>query len=157
MSEAELPPASTSMTIPADWHIHYNYTTGPIVAHFLQGLAQERIEGIRCPGCGIVYLPPRAYCERDFIRTTEWVPVGPEGTLEAFTIVSQKFENLPDPPYVIAFARLDGADTAMVNFLHMPIEHVEQAAAQLHPGTRIRVRFHATRKGRITDFHYELA
>jgi len=157
MSEANLSSTTASMKIPADWHLHYDYTTGPVVAHFLQGLAQERIEGTRCPTCGIVYLPPRAYCERDFVRTTEWVAVGPEGTLEAFTIVTQKFENLPDPPYVIAFVRLDGADTALVNFLQMPIEDVTAAAARLRPGTRVRVRFHPSRQARITDFHYELA
>ncbi|MBA3474051.1 MAG: Zn-ribbon domain-containing OB-fold protein [Rubrobacter sp.] len=146
------------MTVPVDWSLHYDHSTGPVVARFLRGLEDGRIEGVRCPECGLVYLPPRAYCERDFVRATEWVGVGTEGVLEGFTIVTQKFGPLPDPPYTIAFVRLDGADTALVNFLRMPLDDVEEAASRLEIGaTRVRARFHDSREARITDFHYELA
>jgi len=149
--------ATDALVLPEDWHIHYDYSAGPVVGHFLRGLADGRIEGRRCPGCQMVWLPPRAYCERCFVPTDAWVPVGPEGALEAFTIVGQKFENLPDPPYVIAFCRLDGADTALVNFLHMPLDDIAAAARRLRPGTRVRAVFEDRRAARITDFHYELA
>lgn len=158
MSKENPDQTTDSITVPVDWHLHYDHSTGPVVARFLRGLADGRIEGMRCPECGRVYLPPRAYCERDFVRTTEWVEVGTEGVLEGFTIVTQKFATLPDPPYTIAFVRLDGADTALVNFLRMPLEDVEEAAMRLKIGTtRARVRFHESREERITDFHYELA
>lgn len=158
MSEENSAQTTDSITVSVDWHLHYDHSTGPVVARFLRGLADGRIEGTRCLECGRVYLPPRAYCERDFVRTTEWVEVGMEGVLEGFTIVTQKFATLPDPPYTIAFVRLDGADTALVNFLRMPLEDVEEAAARLKIGTtRVRVRFHESREERITDFHYELA
>jgi len=86
------------------------------------------------------------------------VEVGTEGILEGFTIVTQKFPTLPDPPYTIAFVRLDGADSALVNFLRMPLEDTEEAASQLKIGhTRVQARFHESREGRITDFYYELA
>jgi uncharacterized OB-fold protein len=156
MTEAATTDTGAALVVPEDWHIHYDYSAGPIVGHFLRGLAEERIEGRRCPRCGMVWLPPRGYCERCFVATDAWVPVGPEGALEAFTIVGQKFENLPDPPYVIAFCRLDGADTALVNFLRMPLEDIEAAARQLRPGTRVRACFKEQRAARITDFHYEL-
>jgi len=84
--------------------------------------------------------------------------MGTEGILEGFTIVTQKFATLPDPPYVIAFVRLDGADTALVNFLRMPLDDAEEAASQLKIGyTRVQARFHESRESRITDFHYELS
>lgn len=128
-----------------------------MVARFLRGLAEGRIEATRCPKCEMVYLPPRAYCERDFVPMTEWVEVGMEGTLEGFTIVTQKFATLPDPPYAIAFVKLDGADSALVNFLRMPLNDDETAASQLKIGeTRVRVRFHDDKDAKITDFHYEL-
>lgn len=146
-----------SLVVSEDWCLHYDYATGPVVGHFLRGLADGRVEGTRCPRCQMVWLPPRAYCERCFVRTADWVPVGPEGVLEAATIVNAKFENLPDPPYVIAFCRLDGADTCLLNFLRMPLEDIEAAARRLKPGSRVRVCFHESRSGRITDFHYELA
>ncbi len=158
MSEVNPIQTTESITVPVDWQLHYDHSTGPVVARFLQSLANGRIEGTRCPKCGNVYLPPRAYCERDFVRTTEWVEVGTEGTLEGFTIVTQKFATLPDPPYAIAFVRLDGADTALVNFLRMPLDDAQQAASQLKIGvTRVRARFHEPREGKITDFHYEIA
>ncbi len=158
MSEENPVQNAESITVPVDWSLHYDHSTGPVVARFLRGLEDGRIEGVRCPECGLVYLPPRAYCERDFVRMTEWVEVGIEGVLEGFTIVTQKFGPLPDPPYTIAFVRLDGADTALVNFLRMPLDDVEEAASRLEIGaTRVRVRFRDSREARITDFHYELA
>jgi uncharacterized OB-fold protein len=158
LSEENPAQKSESITVPVDWTLHYDHSTGPVVARFLTGLEEGRIEGVRCPECEMVYLPPRAYCERDFVRTTDWVEVGTEGVLEGFTIVTQKFGPLPDPPYTIAFVRLDGADTALVNFLLMPLDDVEEAASRLEIGnTRVRVRFEDSREGRITDFHYELA
>jgi uncharacterized OB-fold protein len=33
------------------------------------------------------------------IQTDEWVKVGTEGTIQAFTVAYEKFEGLPDPPY----------------------------------------------------------
>lgn len=158
MSEEKTTQATESITVPVDWQLHYDHSTGPVVARFLRGLAEGRIEATRCPKCETAYLPPRAYCERDFVRMTEWVEIGMEGTLEGFTIVTQKFATLPDPPYAIAFVRLDGAETALVNFLRMPLDDAETAASQLKIGeTRVRVRFHDDRDAKITDFHYELA
>jgi uncharacterized OB-fold protein len=145
------------LVIGEDWHLHYDYSCGRVVSHFLRGLEQGQIEATVCPKCGMAWLPPRGYCERCFVEIDKWVPVGPEGTLEAFTIVTQEFENLPKPPYVIALCRLDGADTALTNFLQMPLDDIDQAAKQLRPGTRVRVCFHPSRAARITDFHYELA
>ena len=148
--------APESLIIGEDWQLHYDYSCGRVVTRFLRGLEQGQIEATVCPKCEMAWLPPRGYCERCFVETNKWVRVGPEGTLEAFTIVTQEFDNLPKPPYVIAFCRLDGADTAFANFLSMPLEDVEKAATQLTPGTRIRVQFHPSRSARITDFHYEL-
>jgi uncharacterized OB-fold protein len=148
--------AKEPLIISQDWTLHYDYSCGVVVGHFLRRLQEGQVEGIRCPKCGMVWLPPRRYCERCFVETTEWVPVGPEGVLEAYTIVTQQFESLPKPPYVICFCRLDGADTALANFLQMPLENVEQAAKRLRPGVKVRVRFHELRSARITDFHYEL-
>src|SRR5713226_7865608 len=107
MTEAATTDTGAALVVPEDWHIHYDYSAGPIVGHFLRGLAQARIEGRRCPRCAMVWMPPRAYCERCFVATDAWVPVGPEGALEAFTIVGQKFENLPTSPHVSTFCRLD--------------------------------------------------
>lgn len=150
---------SPSIVLPEDWHIHYDYTSGPITGRFLRSLAERRIEGIRCPSCEVVWLPPRGYCERCFVPTEEWVEVGPEGVIEAATVVTQAFVGAPhDPPYAIAFVRFDGADTALVNVLEMDIDQddVPGAAQRIRQGTRVVAKFVDTPQGRMTDFRYEL-
>mgnify|MGYP006189079645 CR=1 FL=1 len=90
----------------------------------------------------MTYLPPRAYCERSFERCDSTVDAGHKGTIEAATIVSAAFENLPPPPYAIAYVRLDGVSTAMLNFVHgIDLSDVPAAAQRLQPGTRVRVAF----------------
>jgi hypothetical protein len=85
------------------------------------------------------------------------VEVGQEGTIQAFTIVPVKFESLPDPPYAIAYVLLDGADTALVNFIgNVDLSDLKKAAKKIVIGKRVRVVFEKKRKGTINDFHYEL-
>jgi uncharacterized protein len=148
-----------SLILAEDWHIHYDYTSGPVTGRFLRSLADGRIEGIRCPQCELVWMPPRAYCERCFVPTTDWVQVGPHGIIEAATVITQQFVGAPHPPpYAIAFVRFDGADSALVNVLEFEIDpnDIAGAAAKITPGTAVVARFADQREGRMTDFHYEL-
>lgn len=144
------------LTVPEDWHLHYDYGAGPIASHFLLGLAEGRLEGRRCPQCDNVWLPPRAYCERCFVPTTEWVQVGPEGVIEAATVVTTRLGDR-EPPYVVAFCRLDGGSTCLVNYLKMPLEDPVAAQQQLGRGTRVRAVFGSSPEPRMSAFHYELA
>ena len=106
----------------------------------------------------MTYLPPRAYCERSFNTCDEWIEAGLEGTIEASTIVTAAFDNLPPPPYAIAYVRLDGVSTAMLNFVkNMDLSDVPAAANKLQPGRRVKVKFIDQPEGRVTDFHYVLA
>lgn len=74
----------------------------------------------------------------------------------AFTIVYEKFEGLPDPPYAVAYVLLDGAGTAMANFIRgVDLSDLDRALRQIGIGTRVRAVFKRKRKGRITDFWYE--
>jgi len=148
---------SEPLVIPAEWHVRYNYPAGETATKFFAALREKKILATRCRASGITYLPPRAYCERSFEPCDEWIEAGHAGTIEAATIVSAAFENLPPPPYAIAYVRLDGVDTALVNFVRgLDLSHVEEAAKRLVPGARARVVFADQPKGRITDFHYEL-
>ena len=148
--------SSMSIVLPEDWHLHYDYVAGPVTSRFLRSLQEGRIEGLRSPAADIVYLPPRAYCERTFTQLDEWVEVGPEGVIEAATIVNQQFEGYRKVPFALAFVRLDGADTALLNFVEIEIDDLEKAAERLAPGTRVRAVFKEDREARITDFTYEV-
>jgi uncharacterized OB-fold protein len=145
------------LIFPAEWHVRYRYPVGETATRFFAALREKRIMATRCRASGISYLPPRAYCERSFEPCDEWVEAGHGGVIEAATIVSAAFENLPAPPYAIAYVRLDGVDTALVNFVRgLALDAVEEAAQKLRPGARVRVVFNEEPQGRITDFHYVL-
>ena len=146
-----------TMTLKGGWNVQYNYAVGPTGRTFFQALRKAKIIAPKCPACGLVMLPPRSFCERCFVPAEEWVEVGQEGTIQAFTIVPVKFESLPDPPYAIAYVLLDGADTALVNFVEkVDLSDLQRAAKKMAIGKRVRVVFKKRRKGNINDFHYEL-
>lgn len=158
MSTKTATPTPAHHVVHGEWHVRYNYPVGEVGAKFFDALKERRIVATRCSASGLTYLPPRAYCERSFERCDGYVDAGLEGTIEAATIVSAAFDNLPPPPYAIAFVRLDGVSTAMVNFVRgMDLGDVPAAAARLKPGTRVRVEFVDQPQGKITDFHYVLA
>lgn len=148
----------SGMVIPGEWHVRYNYSAGKVATRFFEGLKERKILATRCSASGFAYLPPRAYCERSFQPCDGWVEAEQEGVIEAATIVTAAFENLPPPPYAIAYVRLGGVSTALINFVKgIDLSDVPKAAAKLKPGTRVKVKFDAKPQGRITDFHYVLA
>lgn len=146
-----------SDVISGEWNVRYNYSVGKVAGTFFDALKERKILASKSSKSGISYLPPRAYCERSFEACDEWVEAGHEGVIEAATIVSAAFEHLPPPPYAIAYVRLDGVDTAMINFVrNLDMSDVDAAMEKLKPGTRIKVKFIDDPKGEVTDFHYVL-
>jgi hypothetical protein len=144
--------------IPQHWDIKYDHAAGETGTRFFKAIMEQReILGKRCPRCKRVLLPPRSFCERCFVETKEWVRVGREGTIQAFTIVYEKFEGLPDPPYAIGYVLLEGASTAMANFVKgMDLSDINKALKRIKIGAKAQVAFRRKRQGRITDFWYEL-
>ncbi len=140
------------------WDLTYQHTADPVTAEFLRALRDEgRLLGIRCPVCERVLAPPRPLCDRDFRETEGFVELGLAGTLELFTIMHVPIEGLPDPPYVLAYVKPDGADTALPGFLEgIDLSSTEAAVAQLVIGSRVRIALREQRVGRITDLYFEL-
>jgi uncharacterized OB-fold protein len=113
--------------------------------------------GTRCTKCERLLVPARAYCDTCMTKTDDWVEVGPEGTLETFTIIATAFPGLPPPPLVMAYVTLDGADTALINLVHgLDLSDIEVAAQNLNTLPRVRVEFVDEPAGRITDFSFKL-
>lgn len=142
------------------WDITYRHSTGSVASAFYAGLHEGRIHGVRCPECERVLVPPRSFCDRDYATTEGWLPVGPDGVLETFTVVYRKFRSLPDPPYAIAYVRLAGADTAILSYLRDDrLGDVDWVREGLAVGTPLRAVFAPAgeRAGRMTDFWFELA
>lgn len=148
------------ITIPASWNLEFQHAAGKAASRFLIGLRDRaQMSASPCPQCGRMRVPPRTYCEDCFVLTSDdWVDVGPEGTVETFSITYAAFPGYPEPPHVIAYVRPDGADTAICNFVQgIDLRDPAAAADQLAPGTRVRAVFHDDRNALVTDFHWELA
>lgn len=146
------------ITIKGGWNFEYNYFAGETASRFFKELREnKRIMGTRCSKCERLLVPARSYCDACMAPTDEWVEVGPEGTLETFTIITAAFPGLPKPPIVMAYVTLDGADTALVNLVHgIDCSDIDAAAKQLNTLPRVRVEFIDDPQGRITDFSFRL-
>jgi len=146
------------LAIPGNWNFNYRYFAGETATRFFEELRDNsRIMGTRNPVSGAVMVPARSFSDVDYVEATEWVEVGNAGILEAFSIVGTKFPDLPDPPFVLGYVTLDGADTAILNHVTgIDLSDIEAAAKILLQQPRVRVVFKDHREGRITDFHFEL-
>jgi uncharacterized OB-fold protein len=144
--------------IPGKWDFAYTYFAGNAASRFFAEIRENRrVMGTRCPKCRRVLVPARSFCDACFERTTDWVPVANEGTLETFTIITAAFPGLPKPPVVLAYVTLDGADTALVNVVTgVDCSDIDAAAAQLFGQPRAALSFVAEPKGRMTDFSFVL-
>lgn len=144
--------------IPGRWEINYLYSAGLTASRFFASLKEGKsFLATRCPECHLVYLPPRSFCEKCFIKIAEWLPLPLQGTVETFTIVREKFGGFPDPPYVVAYVKIDGADTAMANFIEgVDLSDQAKALEKIKIGTRVRAKFKNQREGKMTDFVFEL-
>lgn len=150
--------SSDLITIQGRWSFAYTYFAGEVATRFFHELqAHRRIMGTRCPACKRLLVPARAFCDACMERTTDWQSVGPQGTLETFTIITTAFPGLPEPPIVMAYVTLDGADTALINVvLGEDLSDLQAAARRLNKQPRVTVRFIENPQGRITDFWFEL-
>jgi uncharacterized OB-fold protein len=146
-----------SPTIHEELILSYDYAVGEVAGVFFEGLRQGKILASRCSESKLVYLPPRAFCERSFAPCDEWVEAGGEGVIESSTIVVRGFEGKRKPPVAIAFVRLDGVDSAIGNYVDgIDLSDYESAIESIKPGTRVRTKFADERVGRVTDFSFEL-
>lgn len=105
------------------WHgsmpVTSRYTLGPAGERFFRAIKDEaRILGTRCGRCNLTHVPGKLFCERCFDELTDWIEVGPSGTIEAVTAVHLDLDGtLLAPPLLMALVRLDGADTVLYHRL----------------------------------------
>jgi uncharacterized protein len=146
------------IAIDGNWNFDFKYYAGESASRFFHELRENRrIMGTRCSKCRRLLVPARSFCDACMERTNEWAEVGPEGTLETFTIITTNFPGLPPPPIVMAYVTLDGADTALINIVKgVDVSDIGVAAQKLNKLPRVKVKFIDEPKGRITDFSFEL-
>ncbi len=131
-------PADPLLEQPYKLRLDYQHAYGPYYGRLFDGIAtSRRIQGVRCPRCECVLVPPREYCDTCFVRTAEWVDVADTGVIKAFSIIHLEFVGqVREPPYVYAEIVLDGAATRLIHTVG-GIE-VAEAMERLKPGTPVR-------------------
>jgi len=100
-----------------DMEADYVYTLGVAGERFFKELKQKgRIMGAKCPRCGIVYVPPRIYCERCFSKLEEWVDVGKKGVIHTFTIATIDIDGSKlEKPVIYALVKFEGAHGGIIH------------------------------------------
>ena len=91
--------------------LDYQYTAGLSQSRFLQGIAQGKFIGQRCPECHKVYVPSRGSCPTDGVATTDAVELANTGTVTTYCVVNVPFPGQSiEIPYICAQILLDGAN-----------------------------------------------
>ena len=110
--------ATAASVIAGPVRIAYTVRASDTTAAFLAAILDRRLVGSRCPSCTQVHVPPRGVCPLCAVRTAEFVPVGPHGTVTTFSIVRIPFEGQRiEPPYACAHVLLDGADAPLLHIV----------------------------------------
>ncbi len=134
----------------------YEWSIGLYGSRFFQEIMNnKRFIGIKCPGCGKVYVPPRRVCGPCFKELTELVPLSDTGVLTAFSVVNYPFI---DPntgaqrpiPYTYGYIQLDGADNIFSHIIN------ETDLSKIKVGMKVRAVFkdRAEMQGNIQDIKY---
>lgn len=139
------------LRVPVHMKLHYRFPAGAHYERFFKEMKETgRIMGVRCPECRRVLVPPRPVCGECFARTEEWVQVGPQGTVVAYTSIYFPFidgtTGKPRPiPYGAGLIQLDGAYSAINHILE------EGVPGKLYIGMRVEAVLKEKREGNIGD------
>ena len=142
--------------MPGAWNLPFRHTAGRFASRFFRELRDnKKIYGVRCPKCRRVLLPPRPMCERCFAPIDEWVEVGHQGTVEAYTVLCVPFMGLPPPPLGMAVVKLDGADTGLNHILGgIEFSDPDKSGEAVKIGMRVEAVWREQRRGEILDIQY---
>ncbi|HRT61244.1 MAG TPA: Zn-ribbon domain-containing OB-fold protein [Syntrophales bacterium] len=134
----------------------YEWSVGLYGSRFFQEIKKRRrFIGIKCEGCGKIYVPPRRVCGPCFRELHELVPLSDTGVITAFSVVNYPFI---DPntgkqrpiPYTYGYIRLDGADNIFSHIIN------EMDLNKIKVGMKVRAVFkdREDMKGNTEDIKY---
>lgn len=134
----------------------YEWSIGLYGSRFFQEIKEKRrFIGIKCRGCGMVYVPPRRVCGPCFQELSELVSLSDTGVITAFSVVNYPFidpnTGLQRPiPYTYGYIRLDGADNIFSHIIN------ETDLGKIHVGMKVRAVFKEPdqMQGNIQDIKY---
>ncbi|MCP5099275.1 MAG: Zn-ribbon domain-containing OB-fold protein [Chloroflexi bacterium] len=100
-----------------NWAQSYKHSLGKYSRFFLE-LENGRFLATRCPTCAKTWSPPRPVCPDD-LTITEWAELSGEGHVVSFSVLhyAPAMASSLKTPYVLAYVKLDGADTLFAHLL----------------------------------------
>ena len=145
--------AERFLVTPYETVLRYSWTSGVAISRFLNGLGEGEIWALKCAKCGRILVPPRAYCEEDFVPIDEWVRVKDTGVVNTFSISYVNNDaSRRKKPIIVAVVDIEGASPGM-GILHL-LGEVEPEKVEVGMKVEAVWRPKAQRKGAITDIKY---
>jgi uncharacterized protein len=149
-------PKEKPLYIPLMTDLPFAYSAGRPLSKFLIALRdEEKFLASRCNACAKVFLPPRLFCIVCHKKMSDYVEVGPGGTLETFSVINfsfiDPFTGFERPvPYGYGIVKLDGCDNFLPHFLDV------SDPLKLSIGQRVEAVFEPREKriGALTDIKH---
>ncbi len=131
---------------------NFIWSTGFMMQRFIEELAGRKILGVKCPGCGYTYIPPRSRCGKCYAKIEEknLVTLSGKGTLVSYTTGhvaldgQGNFIDLQEPA-IIGAIRLENADST----IFMPLEGIKPQ--DVCAGLKVEVQWREETKGELAD------
>ena len=103
------------MTTASKWSVRqkieipFQYTAGPAVTRFLEGLKEGVILAGACGNCGRRSVPPLSFCGRCWLAVDQYVALSGRGTLSSYTTLADG--------RVVGLVQLEGADSVLAHWI----------------------------------------
>ena len=120
-----------------EWVQKYKHSLGKYSKFFL-ALEEGKFLATRCARCHLTWSPPRPACP-DCLQPTSWVELSGRGELISWSVLHFAPKMLADKletPYVLAYVKMDGADTLFAHLLRNVGKFEE-----LHHGLPVKVKY----------------
>jgi uncharacterized OB-fold protein len=80
------------------------------ISQFFQNLKQGKLTTTKCKKCGTLLWPPRIVCPNCFSNEFDWIDLGKEGELYAFTDIriGAPLGFVQDAPFTVGFVKISG-------------------------------------------------
>lgn len=135
--------------------INQRFATGPCMGKWFQGFKEKIFYASKCPSCGRTLIPPREICASCRVRTTEFVEVGPNATVNNIDIV---YYASPDPltgqvratPYATLYLWMDDSSSGECLSFDLNPKDIDR----IERGMKVRAVWNEVRTGGIKDLLY---
>ena len=148
------------ISIPGQWPLSsYTWKTERFLDRYVEGLKEKKILGLKCPDCGMVYVPPTNICARCHTRMrlgrdADWIRVSEQGRVITYTVSYTDVspgglkDLAPEERRIFALIQLDATDT------HFLTELKEVSEQEVEVGMRVQAVWVDEPQGHLSDLAY---